>query len=313
MSTETVAVSIATDENGYMGRECPVQECLGYFKITPGTGLKGKGLPCHCPYCGHTQGHDHFHTREQIEYAKSVAFQQFSDRLTNELKKLEFDHKPRGMFGIGISVKVNPGQSPPIHHYRERQLETEVVCSSCTLRYAVYGVFAFCPDCGQHNSLQILDANLVIVGKLLDLAEAADRELAHKLVENALEDCVSAFDGFGRELCRVYVAQNPTARLDRWTFQSLDAVRSNIQDLAGADLSALVPSSDWNAAVIGFQKRHLVAHKMGVVDQAYITKTGDTRYAVGRKVDISATEVRDLTRIIKVLADHIAKAVLPPP
>jgi hypothetical protein len=177
----------------------------------------------------------------------------------------------------------------------------------------VYGVFAFCPDCGQHNSLQILDTNLVIIGKLLDLAEGAEPELATKLVENALEDCVSAFDGFGRELCRIYMARSPTTRLDRWTFQSLDAVRSNIQDFAGIDLSTLVPSSDWSAAVIGFQKRHLVAHKMGVVDQGYITKTGDIRYAIGRKVDISASEVRDLTRIIKVLAEHIAKAVLPPP
>ena len=42
----------------------------------------------------------------------------------------------------------------------EKQLETEVVCVNCTLRYSVYGVFAFCPDCGQHNSLQILDKNL---------------------------------------------------------------------------------------------------------------------------------------------------------
>ncbi len=312
MSTETVSVSLSPDENGYLGRECPVQKCLGYFKITPGTGLKGKGLPCHCPYCGHTQSHNHFHTTEQIEYAKSMAVRQFTDRFTQDLKKLEFDHKPRGMFGIGISMKVEPGQRSPIHRYRERQLETEIVCSSCTLCYAVYGVFAFCPDCGQHNSLQILDANLAIISKLLDLAEAAEPELASKLIENALEDCVSAFDGFGRELCRVYMARSPSTRLDRWTFQSLDVVRSNIQDLAGADLSALVPPSDWNAAVVGFQKRHLVAHKMGVVDQGYITKTGDVRYAVGRKVKISAGEVRDLTLIIKVLAEHITKTVLPP-
>lgn len=313
MSTETVSVSLSPDESGYLGRECPVKECLGYFKITPGTGLKGKGLPCHCPYCGHTQGHNHFHTPEQIEYAKSVAVRQFTDRFTQKLKELEFDHKPRGMFGIGISMKVEPGQRSPIHHYRERQLETELVCSNCTLRYSVYGVFAFCPDCGQHNSLQILETNLLIVGKFLDLAEQADRELVGRLVENALEDCVSAFDGFGREHCRLHMAQNPTARLDRWTFQSLDVVRSNIQALAGMDLSTVVSSSDWSSAVIGFQKRHLVAHKMGVIDQAYIAKTGDTSYAVGRKVDISASEVRDLTAIIKVLAEHIAKAVLPPP
>src|SRR5580704_1607129 len=48
-----ISVPIQPDEEGYIGRECPVETCVGYFKITPGTGLKGPA-PCHCPYCGHS-------------------------------------------------------------------------------------------------------------------------------------------------------------------------------------------------------------------------------------------------------------------
>jgi len=33
--------------------ELLIESCLGYFKITPGTGLKGP-TPCHCPYCGYS-------------------------------------------------------------------------------------------------------------------------------------------------------------------------------------------------------------------------------------------------------------------
>ena len=195
----SISIPIAADENAFTGRECPQPDCEGYFKIELGTGLKGEGLPCHCPYCGHTAGHDQFWTKEQIEYAKSVAMRKITDALHKDLKKLEFDHKPKGAFGIGISMKVKPGRPTPIHYYREKQLETEVVCVNCTLRYSVYGVFAFCPDCGQHNSLQILDKNLEVVGKMLDLAAGAEN-VCERLIENALEDCVSAFDGFGREL-----------------------------------------------------------------------------------------------------------------
>jgi hypothetical protein len=310
MSVETVAVSIEKDEEGYMGRECPVETCLGYFKITPGTGLTGTGLPCHCPYCGHTQGHDHFHTREQIEYAKSVVFRNISDRLSSELKKLEFNHRPRGAFGIGISLKVEPGQRPRIHSYRERQLETEIVCTGCTLRYAVYGVFGFCPDCQQHNSLQILETNLAIVGKMLDIAETAERDLATKLIENALEDCVSAFDGFGREVCRLHGLRKADPRVDRWTFQNLETVRSNLRDHFNIDIATLVSECEWKEGVIGFQKRHLVSHRMGVVDQSYIEKAGDTRYPAGRKIEITASEVRTLSQTIKVLGEIIAKAML---
>ncbi|MEX0958519.1 MAG: hypothetical protein WDZ63_04475 [Burkholderiales bacterium] len=298
-----VAIQIRTDERGFTGRECPHPDCEGYFKIEFGTGLKGEGLPCHCPYCGHTAGHDHFWTKEQIEYANSVAMRKFTDALHKDLKKLEFDDKPKGAFGIGISMKVKAGRPSPIHYYREKQLETEVVCDNCTLRYSVYGVFAFCPDCGQHNSLQILDKNLEVVGKMLGLAANVDKELAEKLVENALEDCVSAFDGFGRELCRLHAnkARN-LAKMEKMSFQNLGGTKSNVFDIFGVDLSAHVTTHEWRSAVRGFQKRHLVVHKMKVADQNYITKTGDTQAVVGRKIVIEADEVIGLVRIISKLA-----------
>jgi hypothetical protein len=67
--------------------------------------------------------------------------------------------------------------------------------------YAIYGVFGWCPDCGLHNSLQILTKNLELAKKELLLAKSADTELANHLIGDALENVVSAFDGFGREIC----------------------------------------------------------------------------------------------------------------
>lgn len=298
-----ISVPITADEHGFAGRECPLPDCEGYFKIEFGTGLKGEGLPCHCPYCGHVAGHDQFWTKEQIEYAKSVAIRRITDAVHKDLKSLEFDHKPKGAFGIGISMKVKPAHPTPIRYYREKQLETEIVCANCTLRYSVYGVFAFCPDCGQHNSLQILDKNLEVVGKMLELAMGAEKALAERLIENALEDCVSAFDGFGRELCRIHAnrASNP-AKAERMSFQNLDGAKTGYLDLFGIDLPASVAAEEWRAAVRAFQKRHLIAHKLGVVDQDYIARSGDTRTVVGRKIGVDAEEVKALATIISNLA-----------
>ena len=299
----SISIPIPAREDGFTGRECPQPDCEGYFKIELGTGLKGLGLPCHCPYCGHVAGHDQFWTKEQIQYAKSVAMRKITEALLKDLKTLEFDHKPKGAFGIGISIKVKPAHATPIHYYREKQLETEVVCFNCTLRYSVYGVFAFCPDCGQHNSFQILAKNLEVVGKMLEMATGAENAVAEKLIENALEDCVSAFDGFGRELCRVHAnrARNP-ARAEKLTFQNLEGARTGFLDLFGVDLSADVAPEELRAANMAFQKRHLVAHKLGVVDQDYITKTSDSRAVVGRKIGIGADEVAVLARTILRLA-----------
>src|ERR1700722_17571234 len=131
-----ISVPIPRDENGLIGRECPASECECYFKIQPGTGLKGDDLPCHCPYCGRKAGQNKFFTKAQIEYAKSVALNQLTGALLKDMKALEFNHRPRGAFGIGISMKVT-GQPAPIRRYREKQLETEVVCDKCTLRYMI--------------------------------------------------------------------------------------------------------------------------------------------------------------------------------
>ena len=298
-----ISVCIPVDEEGFTGRECPNSTCEGYFKIVFGTGLKGEILPCHCPYCGHTAEHNKFFTQEQIEYAKSIALREITDAFYKDLKTLEFEHESREPFGIGISMKVKSGQPTPIHLYREKKLETDVVCTNCTLRYSVYGVFAFCPDCGQHNSLQIFEKNMQVVRKMLDLAGNTEQDISVRLVENALEDCVSAFDGFGRELYQVYghhALNSVTA--NKLHFQNLDNIRERVQKAFGIDLARSCGDDAWRQAIGLFQKRHLIAHKMGVVDQEYVTRTGDTNAIIGRKIVICAEEVRQLSDTLNLVA-----------
>lgn len=302
-------ISIPPDEDGLVGRECPAPECESYFKMQSGTGLKGENLPCHCPYCGHATGQEKFVTKAQMEYAKSVVVHQVTGALLKDLKSMEFDHRPRGAFGIGISMKVS-GQPSPIRYYCEKQLETEVVCDQCTLRYMIYGVFGFCPDCGVHNSLQILKTNLQLVGKMLSVAATQEPTVAQSLVENCLEDCVSAFDGFGREICRVHAkGSTEPEKVGRISFQNLEGAKQNVSVHFNFDLAAGLTDDEWKTAVRGFQKRHVLSHKMGVVDAEYVRKAGDVRAVVGRKVCINADEVRELCTIIGKLGQCFSEAM----
>jgi hypothetical protein len=299
----TISVPVRADEDGYLGRECPLKECLGHFKITPGTGIKGPA-PCHCPYCGHSGDQNTFWTTEQLEYVKSIAFRQISDALLKDLKTLEFNHpSPRGGFGIGLSLKVTRTSSHPIRYYREKQLETEVVCDNCTLRYAIYGVFGWCPDCGVHNSRQILEKNLELARKQLALAGSVDRELADHLTGDALENVVSAFDGFGREVCARKSVDIP--------FQNLAGARRKVQDTFGFDFADGLTPGEWGGACRVFQKRHLLAHKMGVVDDEYVRKAGDAGAVVGRKVSVSPDEVTETIRIVEALGRRLFDGILP--
>jgi hypothetical protein len=146
-----------------------------------------------------------------------------------------------------------------------------------------------------------------MVGKMLGIAATADAELAGHLIENALEDCVSTFDGFGRELCRVHAKKSADAlKVDKMSFQNLEGAKQNMSRLFNLDLAAGLTDNEWKAAIQGFQKRHLLSHKLGVYDDEYVRKTGDVQAIVGRKASIEADEVREIVRVMGKLARYLA-------
>jgi hypothetical protein len=304
-----VKVTLPSDDKGLIGRVCP--KCKKNFKVKPETGLKGHNLPCHCPYCGHVSDHGDFRTKEQAEYIRSVGLRHVREMFHNELKKLEFDHPPSGPFGIGFSLEVKPHSPTPIRYYYEKNLETDVVCDRCTLVYAIYGEFAFCPDCGSHNSITILKKNVEFVEKMLALAEQQERALAEQLVGDALENLVSAFDGFGREVCKVASpkAAKPTEACDI-RFQNLIGAQNRIQKLFSLDLSSFASPDDWNFVCQSFQKRHLLAHRLGVVDADYIQATKDNSAVVGRKILIAPSDVKRLGNLLAQIGVQLTKHLL---
>ncbi len=301
------SVSLHLDEEGYLGRECPDADCLRYFKVVPGTGLKGLDLPCHCPYCGHEGPMNHFFTQAQIEYAHSIVARKVMEAATADFRDIARNFNRRmsgGLFAVKMDVQAS---SPLLRNYTEHELETNVECGNCTLKYSVYGVFAFCPDCGQHNSVQILDKSLDVVGKILGMAEVVDGNLSTGLIENALEDCVSTFDGFGREVSRVPSQAGVFDEMrESVSFQNLEGARKNILRLFNFDIAAELKADEWSAAIQAFQKRHLLSHKLGVVDQEYIDKSRDTTAVVGRKVRIEAEEVRTLIEILRKCGRYLS-------
>ncbi len=300
----SIEVTFPRDEEGFVGRECPNRNCLGYFKVKPGTGLTGPDLACHCPYCGHAGRSDTFLTPDQIEYARSLAMRRVGEALQRDLKGLEFNHRPRpGSFGIGVSVKFTPGTPVPIRHYRERSLETHITCAKCTLDYAIFGLFAFCPDCREHNSGQMLEKNLELIVKQLALAESqTDADLKRQLTEDALENCVSAFDGFARESCRVRGAKSvDPIGAAQISFQNLDRADQRLRTLFQVELSTCLAAHEWQSARRSFMRRHLLAHRSGVVDEQYRREAQDPAAILGRRIAITPEAVTELIGCVRQL------------
>jgi hypothetical protein len=68
--------------------------------------------------------------------------------------------------------------------------------------------------------------------------------------------------------------------------------RSYADYLSGDDLACLRTY---------FQRRHLLAHKNGFVEQDYLDRSGDTAYAIGQRLVVRAAEVENLTRLVETL------------
>lgn len=299
-----ISIDMPTDENGYLGRECPA--CESYFKVTPGTGLKSS-TEFFCPYCGHHASSSEYWTKDQITYARSVALQKVSDAVLKDITESARSFNRRQSGGL-ISMKATVKTSRrDVRYYVEKDLETHLDCAMCTLRYSIFGVFGHCPDCGVHNSLQILDTNLKLIDKQVRWALSTDEELREHLIGDALENVVSAFDGFGRTIVhrKAKHASDPK-KAGRISFQNLSTAARDLEEHFGIRLSGTTSDKEWLLLVRCFQKRHLLAHCMGVIDEKYVKSTGDTTAIVGRKIKIDAAEIEKLVAVIAKLGNDLS-------
>ena len=123
------------------------------------------------------------------------------------------------------------------------------------------------------------------------------------LVGDALESAVSAFDGFGRAIC---ARKSANIR-----FQGIPAARQKVQVTFGFDFADGLRADEWECACRVFQKRHLLAHKMGVIDEEYLQRANDTGAVLGRKVRLTEGEVESAINIVETMGRRLFSGVLP--
>ncbi len=209
----SISVPIPTDERGLVGRRCPA--CLRYFKLKLGTGLPTE--TCNCPYCEHASDISDFTTPEQEEHVRSVGLREAQERILKpmmrrfgeSLKSIE-RATSGGLIQIRVEVR-DDWRSIPLALYREREVETGITCEACGLEFAVYGVFAACPDCKGMNASTVFHKSLEAASKRLILLDGdLDTEIAEALLSDALGSAVGAFDAVGKELRRRFPSLLPS-------------------------------------------------------------------------------------------------------
>ena len=312
--TFNISVPIKPDDEGMIGRECPQADCEKYFKVKGGTGITDNPV-MYCPYCSYKGTPREFFTKEQIEYAKSIAFRHVTDMIGKELKELERHSFKGPFFSLDIKIQSTPA---PIRYYAEKQLQEDVICENCGCEYAIYGMFAICPDCGEHNLFQIFTKNLNLVKKQVELEDELYRKFGEsnraeidslmkdirvKLVENACEDAVTVFETFCKKAYELNEnnVTNPSLPLQGNPFQSLDRVKDIFFTQFNLDIFHDLAVDEIDKLYLLFNKRHILTHNLGIIDQRFLTNTGFRQNILNHKIDITKDEViTSLTTLYKI-------------
>ncbi len=304
-------VELPTDEHGFIGRECP--ECDRYFKVKVGTGLNTS--ICHCPYCGYTAEYGAFITKDQIEYAKNIAVREAGELLIEpELRRLEqsFKELEKSTNGGFIQIKVNIPHSTikfPLKYYQEKEVETYVTCDNCGLEFAIYGVFANCPDCGKLNASIIFKKSIEVEHKKICLLSSVqdDPELQEGLLSDALSGGVSSFDGLGKALQSHY--PNFFSPKTKNLFQKLEVLSDTLSKSLGKSLYDIIGKENFEFLLKMFQVRHIYEHNSGVVDDDFVSKVLNSEDLKGRKYPLKQDEIEKFLDLILETGNEILKLI----
>jgi hypothetical protein len=77
----------------------------------------------------------------------------------------------------------------------------------------------------------------------------------------------------------------------------------------GKGYEAMLTAGEMSELEALFQKRHLIAHRNGIVDQEYIDKSGDRTYTIGQRLVIQEATVMRLADLLSTLAKKLQKVV----
>lgn len=187
------------------------------------------------------------------------------------------------------------------------EMALKITCMECDTKYAVIGSAFFCPCCGHNsaeetfdNSILKIEHKIKSIPVIRETVETISKDEAEttcrSLIETSLSECIVAFQRFWE----VYFARiNPSRKIKFNAFQNLDTGSEYWKENFGESYSDWLSPSEYKELNILVQKRHLLSHTAGIVDQKYIDRSFDKTDSVGQGIVVKEKDVLSLVNFIK--------------
>lgn len=318
LEKEKPSVTIKMDEEGYYDRECP--NCKYQFKIE-GNDWKDKiaKKSVYCPLCRHEADSNNWFTTEQAqnihEQAKKHIYGITGKALEQGAK--EFNSKQNKNSFIRMSIEYK--NTHPYHFFvpivAKEEMQLKVKCKECETRYAVIGSAFFCPNCGHNSADETFDQsikkikdklkNLSVIRKAIEEISKDEAETTCcSLIEASLNESVVAFQRFCE---KKFSDKYPYIQIKFNAFQNLQIGGEYWTNNYGKTYCDWLTTNEFNKLNVLFQRRHLLSHTEGIVDQKYIEKSADSDYIVGQRIVVKEDDVNEMINLITKITNEIRK------
>lgn len=287
-------VQFELDDDGYLDRACPAPECRNAFKVLWSDFEKiGYDHVAYCVVCRNTHESQEFHTPSQQDYLRRVALNRVAAELAEASRVARLNFRPNAPY-------------VPLSAAGTEALTQRTTCTACGCRYATLGSSFFCHACGHHAAIETFAATLKTVRGSLDLDLGPDRDAAADMrrfvLESGLGRVVNAFEAFAAQRYEQLAPSGPEAGKN--AFQNLDKSNRLWRPVFGRDYTDMLTPAEYSDLRRLIQQRHL-SHRGGIVDQAYIEKSGDSTYPVGQRLEVKSESVERLIQLVDRLATEV--------
>lgn len=145
-----------------------------------------------------------------------------------------------------------------------------------------------------------------MANKLEDIVHDPDQLETNRrsLLEDQIENLVTTFQRWADSS----YPHLPKPKIQKSSpFQRLKEASDVWAEAGGTAFTDILDPNEWAELLTYYQKRHVIGHKDGFIDDVYLSKSGDTTLSKGMKLVISGADVLRMADLVAKLATGLIK------
>ena len=300
----SVVAYVQSDEQGMWGRNCPA--CERYFRTTH---IFHDSV---CPYCA--------------KCAPSLTFISKAQRL---YIAASYDAFGRAMVtGKNTSLDLaDVTDATPAWHYAEEKQQTHFKCQTegCGVETDILGIYGYCPRCGRTNARPAFSNAMT---RMLTRWEGTaknitDRNARGEVWEELTTKSVTEFETLAKHLRRRLVTfpmtRSRRQQLEELNFQSPLQADESLRKwfdigVVAWNGNAKIPPRAVKQSELPFitkmlQRRHILIHNSGVVDNDYLNLSADKQVRLDERIRIPSNDAKHFVEIVREMGLNLLDGV----